>query len=69
MRWLAEQALADEVGFVAARCAFEGMALLKPYDALRGLDLRTALTAKYEQLDQRSRAVERLRDALMDARR
>jgi hypothetical protein len=56
---VAEEALGDDkAGFVTARCAFEGIALLRPLPALRGLDLREGLMTKYAQMAERPRAVE-----------
>ena len=69
VRWLAQEALSDQVDFVTARFAFEGMALLRPHAALRGLDLRSGLMAKYEQMAERPLAVDRLAEPLLRARR
>jgi hypothetical protein len=68
--WLAQEALGEEqVGFVTARCAFEGIALLRPLPALRDLDLRGGLMAKYEQMAERPQAVELLAEPLLRTRR
>ncbi len=67
--WLAQEALSDQVGVVTARCAFEGIAPLRPLPALRGLDLRGGLKAKYEQMAERPIAVERLAEPLLRTRR
>jgi hypothetical protein len=67
---LTQEALGDEkVGFVTAGCAFEGIALLRPLPALRGLDLRGGLMAKYEQMAERPQAVELLAEPLLRTRR
>lgn len=63
--WLVEAALADEVAFVIAGCAFEGMAPLKPFSQLMDRGIRQRLEQQYRAMPMPTRAVEALRARLL----